>query len=127
MTLGYQCMMKQSFSETEVSKAIERTKSFKFVGLTSHWRLSVCLLNYIQTGVRFIIQSQTVDWMPTNGVNMSSYDPADLGPDYSDAADDRLYSFAKDRLVEIPCGGLRAISFLKSSCGNNSSQSSKPK
>ena len=97
MILGRKCMVRdRAFAAADVDEAIARVAQFKVVGLTEEWRLSVCLLNAVQTGARFVTPSQMADVNPTNGDNATIYDAAELGAAYADA-DARLYAFAERR------------------------------
>ena len=50
MILGHGCMSTFNITETDYRVAIERLKTFKFIGIIDDWHNSVCLFNYLMTG-----------------------------------------------------------------------------
>ena len=62
MVMGYRCCSRHEYhgqSLDEVLRAAKkRVDRFFFVGLTSEWRLSLCLFNYKMTGRRYVTLQQ---------------------------------------------------------------------
>jgi hypothetical protein len=80
MVLGHRCFSRPAWdaATTQVAaRAAARISRFFFVGLTSEWRLSVCLLNYRLTGHRFVTAFQLKNCRPAQikpgaALNMSA-------------------------------------------------------
>jgi len=64
MILGSGCMSATKHSAEAVSRAVSLVSKFRFVGLVSEWRLSMCLFNYLMGGQRFVLEEQLVDVRP---------------------------------------------------------------
>ena len=91
MVLGARCLSRRDWgmsSAAVVDKAWKRVRQFRFVGLEGSWNLSICLFNYLMTGVRYVSRGQLVDSRPTSGDGPSEYDETDV-PD--DPVDGPLY------------------------------------
>jgi hypothetical protein len=60
MIIGYQCMDVQAprLTATRMALARKRMSEFLFVGIQSHYELSMCLFNHIATGHKFILPEQ---------------------------------------------------------------------
>ena len=116
MLIGRGCMSQHRPSPAEVSAAIARISSMRFVGLTSEWRLSICLFNVLTTGRRFVLPGQLLNTRPSpatgNGTGGGGgHDVLD------DLTDGLLYQYAAYRfwaqvasfgLSEASCPELRA-------------------
>ena len=92
MVLGARCMSRRDWgmpSHAIVDKAFERVTQFRFAGLEGSWDLSICLFNYLMTGVRYVSRGQLVDSRPTSGTGPSEYDETGV-PD--DPVDGPLYN-----------------------------------
>ena len=100
MVTGGKCMAGARLSAADAAEAAARVADFKVVGLVDHWHESVCLLNYLQTGTRFVTEAAlsygSSATNATTGVQ-TVYDADELGADYVDGADDALYAVARRR------------------------------
>ena len=94
-------MSQHEISAGEIKEALSRVAAFKFVGVVAEWRLSICLFNLVQTGERFVTDSQLKNTRPTSRrrerAGSPDYDVAALGPAYSDRADERVFAYAAER------------------------------
>jgi hypothetical protein len=69
MLLGHRCFSSPRWSMDNsemVRRAISRVDRLFFVGLTSEWRLSMCLFNLKMTGFRFVTSFQMKNCRKTN-------------------------------------------------------------
>uniref|UniRef100_A0A7S1LNF7 Sulfotransferase domain-containing protein n=1 Tax=Alexandrium catenella TaxID=2925 RepID=A0A7S1LNF7_ALECA len=82
------CMSGELPRGDEVLEAERRVGLFRFVGLTRHWRLSVCLFNFLTEGKRFVTGAQVQNSRPTHSQNGTSYDTSGMP---HDPADGQIY------------------------------------
>jgi hypothetical protein len=110
MIIGYQCMDVQAprLTATRMALARKRMSEFLFVGIQSHYELSMCLFNHIATGHKFILpeqqdpttQNQTVPFITgfntTTIINTNEiYNSSLLLPkNFVDGPDEQLYEYA---------------------------------
>jgi hypothetical protein len=93
MVLGHGCMERFDYQKRDakvVEDAIRRMESFRFVGLESEWRLSICLFNFKMTGRRYVTLQQVVDAHATRKVRGKLTQQSFTEYDVSDYPDDPL-------------------------------------
>ena len=89
MLIGHRCMQHMNLSNAQLRLALDRISNMRFAGLLSELSLSVCALNFLQTGDRFILPEQTVSFRAHKHVLRAG--------DHVGDEDDAVYRAAKSR------------------------------
>ena len=116
MILGYGCMEISApaggLNQTHIELATARVANFKFVGETSHWRLSVCLFNKIMTGSARVFSWQLTQTPPgergapkhDRAADLLFYNDSEVPGDWADNA---VYEYAMKRFrTDLQAQGL---------------------